>query len=127
MKTELDILRDVSERLDSAGIAFMVTGSVADFQIRIVSFEDRFISTCSGSEMNDTPNEISELVRRKLLELSGSERVLIGSRMFDSARAISLSSLPSGISELEIKRQLCTRLYGSEVDVAGFIASLKDR
>ena len=29
LKTELDILRDVSERLDSAGIAFMVTGSVA--------------------------------------------------------------------------------------------------
>lgn len=29
LKTELDILRDVSQRLDSAGIAFMVTGSVA--------------------------------------------------------------------------------------------------
>lgn len=29
MKTELDILRDVSERLDSVGIPFMVTGSVA--------------------------------------------------------------------------------------------------
>lgn len=29
MKTELDILRDVSQRLDSVGIAFMVTGSVA--------------------------------------------------------------------------------------------------
>lgn len=29
MKTELDILREVSERLESARIAFMVTGSVA--------------------------------------------------------------------------------------------------
>jgi predicted nucleotidyltransferase len=29
VKTELDILRDVSERLQSAGIQFMVTGSVA--------------------------------------------------------------------------------------------------
>jgi len=29
LKTELDILRDVSEALESAGIAFMVTGSVA--------------------------------------------------------------------------------------------------
>lgn len=28
-KTELDILRDVSQRLDSAGIAFMLTGSMA--------------------------------------------------------------------------------------------------
>ena len=29
MQTELDILRDVSQRLESAGIAFMLTGSVA--------------------------------------------------------------------------------------------------
>jgi len=29
LNTELDILRDVSERLDSAGIEFMVTGSMA--------------------------------------------------------------------------------------------------
>jgi len=29
MQNELDILRDVSERLESAGIAFMLTGSVA--------------------------------------------------------------------------------------------------
>ena len=29
METELDILRDVSQRLESAGIAFMLTGSVA--------------------------------------------------------------------------------------------------
>jgi len=29
LETELDILRDVSQRLESAGIAFMLTGSVA--------------------------------------------------------------------------------------------------
>ena len=29
MQNEIDILRDVSERLNSAGIAFMLTGSVA--------------------------------------------------------------------------------------------------
>lgn len=29
METELDILRDVSERLESAGIEYMLTGSVA--------------------------------------------------------------------------------------------------
>ena len=29
MKTELDVLRDVSERLESAGVAFMLTGSMA--------------------------------------------------------------------------------------------------
>ena len=29
MKTELDVLRDVSQRLDSGGVAFMLTGSMA--------------------------------------------------------------------------------------------------
>lgn len=29
IETELDVLRDVSRRLESAGIAFMLTGSVA--------------------------------------------------------------------------------------------------
>lgn len=29
IETELDILRDVSQRLESAGIAYMLTGSVA--------------------------------------------------------------------------------------------------
>lgn len=76
--------------------------------------------------MNDTPKEIAEFIRRKLLALSGSERVLIGSRIFDSARAIMLASLPPGISELETKRRLCERLYGGEVDVAGFVESLTD-
>jgi hypothetical protein len=74
--------------------------------------------------MNDTPKEITEFIGRKLLALSGSERVSIGSRMFDSARAVILSSFPSGISEVETKRQLCERLYGNEVDVTAFIASL---
>lgn len=77
--------------------------------------------------MNDTPKEITEFMRRKLLALSGSERVLMGSSMFDSARTIILSSLPAGISDLETKRQLCLRLYGNEVNVAGFVASLTQK
>jgi hypothetical protein len=76
--------------------------------------------------MNDTSKEIAEFIRRKLLALSGAERVLIGSRMFDSARAIMLSSFQPGISESEKRRQLCERLYGDEVDVAAFIRSLTD-
>jgi hypothetical protein len=58
------------------------------------------------------------------MALSGSERMLIGSRMFDTARTIILSSLSPGTSELETKRQLCERLYGEEVDVAAFVQSL---
>jgi hypothetical protein len=74
--------------------------------------------------MNDTPKEIADFMRRRLLSLSGFERVVMGSRMFDSARAIILSSFPSDISEVEIKCQLCGRLYGNEVALAGFVESL---
>ena len=77
------------------------------------------------SAVNDTPRDIAELVRRKLLARSGAERVLMGSRMFDVARAMVLASLPSGLTEIEIKARLCERLYGNDVDVEAFVEHLK--
>lgn len=74
--------------------------------------------------MNDTSPEIAALVRERLLARTGAERVLMGSRMFDAARAMVLASFPSGLSEIEIKRLLCERLYGNEVDVAAFVEHL---
>jgi hypothetical protein len=67
--------------------------------------------------MNDTSPKIAELVREMLMARSGAERVLMGSRMFDFARAMILASFPSGLTDLEIKRRLCERLYGQEVQV----------
>jgi len=75
--------------------------------------------------MNDTSPEIAALVRERLLARSGAERVLMGSRMFDVARAMVLASFPSGLSELEIKSRLCDRLYGNEVDVQAFVEHLR--
>jgi hypothetical protein len=75
--------------------------------------------------MNDTPRAIAEIVRARLLARSGAERMLMGSRMFDAARALVLASLPSGLSEIEIKGRLCQRLYGDEVDVEAFVAHLR--
>jgi hypothetical protein len=75
--------------------------------------------------MNDTPREIAEIVRARLLARSGAERVLMGSRMFDAARAMVLASFPSGLSEIEIKRRLCERFYGKEVDVDAFVEHLE--
>jgi hypothetical protein len=77
--------------------------------------------------MNDTSPEIAELVRRKLLERSGAERMLMGSRMFDVAREMALASFPPGLSEIEIKARLCERFYGDEVDVQAFVEHLKRR
>ena len=61
--------------------------------------------------MNDTPPEIAELVRQKLMARSGSERFVMGTRMFDAARAVVLASLPGGLAPDEFKRQLFQRLY----------------
>ena len=67
--------------------------------------------------MNDTDPEIEQLVRRRLLERSGEERVLMGSQMFDLAKAMILASFPPGLTPLEIKVRLCERLYGNEIDL----------
>ena len=75
--------------------------------------------------MNDTPKVIAEMVRARLLARSGAERMLMGSRMFDAARAVVLASFPSGLSEIEIRARLCERLYGDEVDVEAFVAHLR--
>lgn len=74
--------------------------------------------------MNDTDPEIEQLVRRRLLERSGEERVLMGSRMFDLAKTMILASFPPDLSPLEIKVRLCERLYGDEIDVNAFRAHL---
>jgi hypothetical protein len=75
--------------------------------------------------MNDTSPEIAAMIKERLLARSGAERVEMGSRMFDAARAIILASFPPGLPEIEIKRRLCERLYGGEVDVEAFIESLR--
>ena len=75
--------------------------------------------------MNDTDPRIRELVRRRLLERSGAERGLMGSRMFDVATPMMLASFPDGLTDIEIKARLCQRLYGDEIDVSAFLQHLR--
>ena len=75
--------------------------------------------------MNDTDPQISEIVRRRLLERSGAERILMGSRMFDAAKAMVLASFPDGLTDLEVKARLCERLYGDEIDLSVFLQHLR--
>ena len=75
--------------------------------------------------MNDTDPQVAEIVRRRLMERSGAERILMGSQMFEVAKAMVLASFPVGLTELEIKARLCERLYGDEVDASAFIHYLK--
>jgi hypothetical protein len=74
--------------------------------------------------MNDTSPNIAAIFREHLLSRPGSERVVMGSRMFDVARTIALASFPPGLSEIETKRCLCQRLYGTEVNVEAYIEHL---
>jgi hypothetical protein len=62
--------------------------------------------------MTDTPPEIAELVRQKLMALSGEERFMMGVRSFEAARAMVEASLPAGLSPEERKRKLFQRIYG---------------
>lgn len=54
--------------------------------------------------MTDTPPEIAEMVRHRIMALSGEERFLMGVRSFEAARAIVLASLPKDLSPEELKR-----------------------
>lgn len=75
--------------------------------------------------MNDTSPEMEQLVRERLQERSGEERVIMGSRMFDLAKAMILASFPPDLTPLEIKERLCERLYGDEIDMDAFRAHLR--
>ena len=74
--------------------------------------------------MNDTDPQVGELVRQRLLERSGAERVMMASGMFEAAKAMVLASLPDGLTEIEIKKLLVERFYGDEVDARGFVEHL---
>jgi hypothetical protein len=63
--------------------------------------------------MTDTSPEIAEMVRARLMALSGAERVRIGAQMFDAARRLVLASLPPDLTETERKRRLFHRIYGT--------------
>ena len=65
--------------------------------------------------MNDTSPEIGKMIRERYMQMTGEERFLIGAGMFDTARAIALSSMPEDLSESERGRFLCERFYGAEL------------
>lgn len=54
--------------------------------------------------MQDTTPEIERLMRSRYQAMSGEERFLIGIRMFDLARAIVVSSLPSDLPDDQLRR-----------------------
>jgi len=70
--------------------------------------------------MNDTSPETEAFLRARYAAMSGSERALMALQMFETAQQIVLSSLPSGLSEVERRHELCRRFYGDELARAAF-------
>ncbi len=83
--------------------------------------------------MNDTPKHVEALFRRKLMELTGEERLRMGSEMHECAREIVLASLPAGLGEGERRRRLFLRFYSGDFDevttekIADLVARSADR
>ena len=78
MQNEIDILRDVSEKLKSAGIAFMLTGSVAmsyyaqprmtrniDIVVALERSHTETISRLFASHYYVAPEAVEEAIRRR--------------------------------------------------------------
>jgi hypothetical protein len=69
--------------------------------------------------MTDTPQEVAEFYRHLLMRRSGSQRLEMGCRMFDTARTFMRASLgdPSGTdSSREMMARLFLRTYGADFD-----------
>lgn len=66
--------------------------------------------------MNDTSPEIEQLVRERLMARSGSERFVMGARMFDAARQMILASLPKDLPADELRARLFERIYGQKLE-----------
>ncbi len=64
--------------------------------------------------MNDTPPFVEHLYRQKIMERSGTERITMGSCMFDAARQMVLASFPKNISPQEKRKRLFLRLYSND-------------
>ena len=67
--------------------------------------------------MNDTPEAVQNLYRTLLMCRSGSERLQMGCRMFDTARAFARANLRTSCrSDEELKVRLFIRTYGGDFD-----------
>ena len=66
--------------------------------------------------MDDTTPEIKKKMLEMMMARTGSERVIMGASMFDSARRLILASLPKDLTDEELKRKLFERTYGETLE-----------
>lgn len=72
--------------------------------------------------MNDTSPKIEAMVNERYKRMTPDERVRIAASMFETARAIVLSSLPPDLSRRDRRLALARRFYAGELPEAALIA-----
>jgi len=71
---------------------------------------DRYADT--GFSVADTPPELNAFLFEQMMKKSGSERLIIGCRMTDSARQLVWSGIPENLPEDERRTIFLQRFYG---------------
>jgi hypothetical protein len=61
--------------------------------------------------MNDTPQEVQDLVRTLMMKRAPGERIRMASDMFEAARRMALASLEPTASPEEVRAFLLQRTY----------------
>jgi hypothetical protein len=72
--------------------------------------------------MNDTPDAISKIVLERYRSMTPAERWLAASSLFETARAIIQSSLPSSLTDEQRRLAIVQRLYKGELPEEALIA-----
>lgn len=72
--------------------------------------------------MSDTSPEMKAMIKARYAQMTPDERVRICAGMFDTARAIVISSLPKNLSRRELRLAVARRFYGNELPEAALIA-----
>jgi hypothetical protein len=72
--------------------------------------------------INDTPAAISEVVADRYRSMTPVERCLAASSLFETARKIVESSLPSGLTIEQRRLAIMRRLYQNELPEVALIA-----
>jgi hypothetical protein len=75
--------------------------------------------------MNDTSDAISKIVLERYRSMTPAERWLAASSLFETARAIIQSSLPSSLTDEQRRLAIVQRLYNEELPEAALIAHAK--
>jgi hypothetical protein len=75
--------------------------------------------------MNDTSDAISKIVLERYRSMTPAERWLVASSLFESARAIIQSSLPSSLTTEQLRLAIVQRLYKGELPEEALVAHAK--